>query len=152
MSGKPCFHNPTRQCSRGHGGAWEKDELDHSPAGGGHERHMFITVYTYRARAPDPERTIELHFELSRNPAWHGPGFVSGELLQCLEDPQEFVEITRYEDEHSARETTRRPEYTAWCARLMETLELGPSFSHFRRAVQSQPDPSPAPRAATKGD
>jgi heme-degrading monooxygenase HmoA len=51
------------------------------------------------------------------------------------------VEVTRYEDEHAARETTRQPEFTAWHSRLLETLELGPSFSHFHSIVQSQPAP-----------
>jgi heme-degrading monooxygenase HmoA len=98
---------------------------------------MFITVYSYRAREGHAQTTIRLHLELGRNPAWRGPGFLCGELLQSLENPSEFVEIARFESEQAAREVVRRREFTAWHARLLETLDLGPSYSHFHIVVQS---------------
>jgi len=112
---------------------------------------MFITVYTYRAKHGSAWATIRLHEELGAHPAWRGPGFHSSELLQSLEDPQDFVEISRFEDERSARETTRKREFTAWYARLLETLELGPSYGHFQTAVRSETGPAgrPEPEAAS---
>lgn len=118
------------------------------------EARMFLTVYTYRARKGYVEATIRLHDELRRNPSWRGPGFITGELLQSLEDPQEFVEVARFEDEHSARETTRKREFSAWYARLLETLELGPSYSHFRIAIEVEMAPAgghTAPRRPVPG-
>ncbi len=106
---------------------------------------MFITVYTYRTRADRSETTIELHRELGHHPDWRGPGFLSAELLQSLEDRQEFVEITRFSDEALARATTRRSQFLAWRSRLLETLEEGPSFSHFH-SVAGFHDASPEVR------
>ena len=104
-------------------------------------RRMFITVYTYRAKPGMEEVTIALHTELSQYPVWHGPGFLSAELLQSLEDPLEFVEVTRLKmnalpGRRPASRNSLPGIRVSW-----RLLELGPSFSHFHSIVESRARP-----------
>ncbi|MBU0496253.1 MAG: antibiotic biosynthesis monooxygenase [Chloroflexi bacterium] len=88
---------------------------------------MFITVYTYRARAGEEDAIIALHEDWTRRCAHHPAGYLSGELLNDVHDPRSFVDITHYESEAAARALATDPEHAAWCRRLTSLTEAEPA-------------------------
>jgi quinol monooxygenase YgiN len=95
---------------------------------------MFVTVYTYRARAGEKDAIIALHEDWQRTLRSKVRGYVSGELLTDIRDPQLFVEIARYESEAAARSVAEHPEQIAWCRRLTSLTKAGPACTTYRRA------------------
>ncbi|MBU0494554.1 MAG: antibiotic biosynthesis monooxygenase [Chloroflexi bacterium] len=92
---------------------------------------MFITVYTYRARAGEQDAIIALHEDWMRRYAHRSAGYVSGELLTDIHDPQAFVDITHYESEAAAQALATDPEHAAWCRRLASLTEAEPAGTAY---------------------
>ncbi|MBU1879533.1 MAG: antibiotic biosynthesis monooxygenase [Chloroflexi bacterium] len=92
---------------------------------------MFITVYTYRARAGEEDAIIALHEDWARRYTHRSAGYVSGELLTDIRDPQTFVDITRYENEAAARALDTDSEHAAWYRRLASLTETEPAGTAY---------------------
>lgn len=100
---------------------------------------MFITVYTYRARAGEEDAIIALHEDWTRRYTHRPAGYVSGELLVDVHDPQRFVGIARYESESTARALANDPEHAAWYRRLASLTEAAPGFAAYHSAWCDSP-------------
>jgi heme-degrading monooxygenase HmoA len=88
---------------------------------------MFIVVCTYRARAGEQDAIVALHEDWQRTLRSRARGYLSGELLHSVRDPQAFTAVTRYEDETSARAAAADPEHIAWQRRLASLMEVEPT-------------------------
>ena len=97
---------------------------------------MFVTMMTYRARAGEEDAIVALHEDWQRRRCACLHGYVSGELLNDLRDPQGFVDIARYENEDAARASGADPEQTAWYARLASLAETEPVTAQYHTAWQ----------------
>ena len=98
---------------------------------------MFVVVCTYQAREGEEDAIVALHEDWQRALRSRARGYVSGELLHSLQDPQAFIAIARYEDEASARATAADPEHMAWQRRLASLTEVGVIYDECRCAWQS---------------
>ncbi len=97
---------------------------------------MFILIYVYRARAGEADAVVALHEDWQRRRSRGASGFVSGELLSDLQDPQSFIEIARFEDEAAAQAMTQGPERRVWFQRLASLTEAEPRVSSYQSAWQ----------------
>jgi quinol monooxygenase YgiN len=88
---------------------------------------MFIVVCTYRARAGEEDAIVALHEDWQRTLRSRATGYLSGELLNSVQDPRAFIAIARYEDETSARAIAADPEQIAWQRRLASLTEVEPT-------------------------
>jgi len=95
---------------------------------------MLVTVMTYRARAGEEDAIVALHEDWQRRRRVRMRGYVSGELLNDLRDPQSFVDIARYENEDAARASGADPEQAAWYARLASLVEMEPVMAQYHTA------------------
>jgi quinol monooxygenase YgiN len=86
---------------------------------------MYVTVYTYRARAGQEDAILALHECWVRSQRLRVEGFLSGELMSLTRDPRTFVEITRYESEQTAQAAAADPEQEVWQQRLASLTEGG---------------------------
>jgi heme-degrading monooxygenase HmoA len=98
---------------------------------------MFVVVYTYRARKGEEDAIVALHEDWQRTLRSRAKGYLSGELLHSVQNPQAFIAITRYVDEASARAAAADPEHIAWQRRLASLMEAGLIYDECRRAWQS---------------
>jgi heme-degrading monooxygenase HmoA len=80
---------------------------------------MFVTVSTYCARAGDEDAIIALFEDWEVNQRSRIEGFLSGELLRKIEDPNEFIAIMHFENWEAAQTLTYDSEYDAWRQRLV---------------------------------
>jgi heme-degrading monooxygenase HmoA len=88
---------------------------------------MFIVVYTYRAKVGEEDAVVALHEDWQHALRSRARGYLSGELLHSLRDPQAFIAIARYEDEEAARTAASDPEHVAWQRRLASLMEAEPA-------------------------
>jgi heme-degrading monooxygenase HmoA len=95
---------------------------------------MFVTICTYRVRAGEEDALIALHEDWQRTLRPHVRGYLSGELLHNIEDPQAFVAIARYESEAAARAAAEHPEQVAWQQRLASLAEVRPTVVAYQGA------------------
>jgi heme-degrading monooxygenase HmoA len=100
---------------------------------------MFVTIHTYRARAGEEDAIIALHEDWMRRHAHHTAGYVSGELLVDVHDPQRFVGIARYESEATAQALANDPEHAAWRHRLASLTRTAPDFAAYHSAWRDSP-------------
>jgi len=98
---------------------------------------MFVVVCTYRARAGEEDAIVALHEDWQRTLRSRATGYLSGELLNSVQDPRAFIAIARYEDETSARAIAADPEQVAWQRRLASLTEVGLTYDECRCAWQS---------------
>jgi heme-degrading monooxygenase HmoA len=92
---------------------------------------MYVMVRVLRARVGEEDAIIALHEDWRHTLYPGASGYVSGELLQDVTEPQVFIEITRYESEAAALVVASDPEYVAWQRRL-DSLTVGePSSAIF---------------------
>ena len=90
---------------------------------------MFVTVYSYRAKAGQEQAVIALYDEWERDRVPKTKGFVSGELLRDLRDSRSFISIARFESAEAASATANAPEQDAWYRRLVNLTEQEPVFT-----------------------
>ena len=90
---------------------------------------MFVTVYSYRAKAGQDQAIIALYDEWERDRVPKTKGFVSGELLRDLRDSRSFISIARFESAEAARAVADAPEQDAWYRRLVNLTEQEPVFT-----------------------
>lgn len=95
---------------------------------------MFVTVCTYRARAGEEDAVIALHEDWERNRRGQASGYLSGELLNDVRDPQAFTTIARFESRAAARTLAEDPEQIAWYRRLASLAEAEPTFTYYHNA------------------
>ena len=98
---------------------------------------MFVTVYTYRARAGEEDAIIALHEDWQRNLRPKARGYLSGELLHNVHDLRVFVAIARYESEAAAQAVAEDPEQIAWQRRLVSLAEAEPVCASYQSAWQA---------------
>jgi heme-degrading monooxygenase HmoA len=98
---------------------------------------MFVVVYTYQARKGEEDAIVALHEDWQRTLRSRAKGYLSGELLHSVQNPQAFIAITRYVDEASARAAAADPEHIAWQRRLASLTEMGLIYDECCRAWQS---------------
>ena len=84
---------------------------------------MYIVVCTYRALTGQEDAIIALHESWERDQRARITGYLSGELLRVIHDPQAFVDITRYESAAAAQAAAADPEQMAWQRRLASLTE-----------------------------
>ncbi|MBF6614266.1 MAG: antibiotic biosynthesis monooxygenase [Chloroflexi bacterium] len=97
---------------------------------------MFVTVFTFRAKAGEENSVLALHEEWRRDRLAKARGFVSGELLRGVKDQREFVDIARFESEEASEATANDPEQDAWYRRLVGLTEAEPVVTDCRVALQ----------------
>lgn len=95
---------------------------------------MFVTVCRYRARAGEEDAIVALHEDWGRSLLPRAAGYLSGELLHDVQDPQVFLVITRYESEAAARAIAANPEQVAWQCRLASLSEAEPTLIAYHSA------------------
>jgi len=93
------------------------------------EARMFVTVFTYRARAGEEDAVVALHEDWQRTRRARAPGFVAGELLTAQNDARAFIDVARFETEAAARAVAADPEQDAWYRRLASLCESEPVFT-----------------------
>ena len=98
---------------------------------------MFVTVYTYRARAGEEDAIIALHEDWQRNLRPKAEGYLSGELLHDIQNLRVFVAIARYESEAAAQAVAEDPEQIAWQRRLVSLAEAEPVCASYQSAWQA---------------
>lgn len=98
---------------------------------------MFVVACTYQARKGEEDAIVALHEDWQRTLRSRARGYLSGELLHSLQDPQAFIAIARYEDETAARAIAADPEQVAWQRRLASLTEVGLTYDECRCAWQS---------------
>jgi len=86
---------------------------------------MYVIVCTYRARVGQEDAIVALHESWERDQRTHITGYLSGELLRVIQDPQAFIDIARYEDVAAAQTAAADPEHIAWQQRLASLTEEG---------------------------
>ncbi|MBN2390918.1 MAG: antibiotic biosynthesis monooxygenase, partial [Anaerolineae bacterium] len=77
---------------------------------------------------------VALHESWERDQRVRIPGYLSGELLRVIQDPQAFVDIARYESAAAAQVAAADPEYIAWQQRLT-SLTQGSMFDEVCSCV-----------------
>jgi antibiotic biosynthesis monooxygenase (ABM) superfamily enzyme len=90
---------------------------------------MFVTVFSYRAKAGQEEAVIALHEEWEQDRLPKTKGYISGELLSDIRDPRSFMTIARFENAEVARAAAAAPEQDAWYRRLVNLTEQEPVFT-----------------------
>lgn len=90
---------------------------------------MFITVYSYHAKAGQEQAVIALYDEWKRDRLPKTKGFVSGELLRDIRDSRSFISIARFENAEAANAVADAPEQDAWYRRLVNLTEQEPVFT-----------------------
>jgi antibiotic biosynthesis monooxygenase (ABM) superfamily enzyme len=101
---------------------------------------LFVTVFTYRAKAGRENSIVALHEEWRRDRLSRALGYLSGELLRSMKDPRDFVDIARFESEEALRAVAADPEQDVWYRRLASLTEAEPVFTDCRRAWQLDPN------------
>ena len=84
---------------------------------------MFVTISTYRAKTGEEDAIIALHENQERDQQLKAKGYLSGELLEVLDDPRSFIEIARFDSETSAQLILQDPEQVSWRRRLVSLTE-----------------------------
>jgi heme-degrading monooxygenase HmoA len=95
---------------------------------------MFVAVCTYRARAGEEDAVIALHEDWQRNRRAKAKGYLSGELLNDVRDPQAFITIARFESRAAALMVAEDPEQITWYRRLVSLAEGQPTFTCYHNA------------------
>ena len=90
---------------------------------------MFVTMFSYQAKAGQEEAIIALHDEWERDRLPRTKGYVSGELLRDIRDSRRFISIARFESAEAAGATSSTPEQDAWYRRLVNLTEQEPVFT-----------------------
>ena len=88
---------------------------------------MFIVVCTYQARQGEEDAIVALHEDWQRTLRARAAGYLSGELLYTIQDPQTFKAVTRYESEAAAQAIANDPEQIAWQRRLLSLTDAQPT-------------------------
>lgn len=99
---------------------------------------MFVSVLTYRIRPGDEDAIVALHEDWHRRRQAHPPGFLSGELLHSLIDPQTFIQVIRFEDQAAAEAASRLPEWSSWERRIRSLSVLEPGVDLCHSAWQAE--------------
>ena len=99
---------------------------------------MFVTVFTYRARAGEEDAVIALHEDWQRTQRAKAAGFVAGELLRARHDARTFVDVAHFESEAAVRNVARDPDQEAWYRRLASLCEAEPVFTDYCPAWQTR--------------
>ncbi|MFZ0215125.1 MAG: antibiotic biosynthesis monooxygenase [Candidatus Dormiibacterota bacterium] len=99
---------------------------------------MFVTVLTYRARPGEQDAVVALHEDWQRKRRSTADGFIAGELLYALNDPQTFFDVARFETEEAARFVTANWEQDAGYRRLASLCEAEPVFTDCQVAWQGR--------------
>src|SRR5437879_5300254 len=97
------------------------------------KRNMFVTVFTYRAKAGEEDAVIALHEDWQRNQQARAQGYLSGELLRNTQAPREFVAIMHFETRAIAQALAIDPERKAWYRRLVSLVENVPALTEYTR-------------------
>ena len=92
-------------------------------------RKMFVTVFTYRARAGEEDAVVALHEDWQRTRRDKARGFLTGELLNAQGDSRAFIDVARFETEDAARAVAADREQDAWYRRLTSLCESEPVFT-----------------------
>ncbi len=92
---------------------------------------MFVTVFTYRAKAGEEDAIIALHEDWQRNQQLRAKGFLTGELLRNVEDPNEFIAIMHFKDQESAQLLADDLEQNAWYRRVASLTENRPMLTEY---------------------
>ena len=99
---------------------------------------MFVTVFSYRAKAGEEDAVIALHEDWQRSWRARTSGFVAGELLRAHHDPRTFVDVAHFESEQAARAVADDPHQTAWYRRLASLCEAEPVFTDYHPEWQAR--------------
>lgn len=97
---------------------------------------MFVTVFTFRAKAGEENSVVALHEEWRRDRLAKAKGFISGELLRGVKDQREFVDIAHFESEEASQVVANDPKQDAWYRRLVGLSEAEPIFTDYHVALQ----------------
>jgi quinol monooxygenase YgiN len=90
---------------------------------------MFITLYSYRAKAGQREAIFALYREWQCLLRDLCP--VSTELLSNTQDPVEMIMLARFEDEDAAWAAVESADYRNWYSQLARLAESGPIVSQY---------------------
>ncbi len=90
---------------------------------------MFITVFSYRAKAGQEQAVIALYDEWERDLLPKMKGVISGELLRDLRDPCRFISLVRFESAQAAKAVAEAAEQGVWYRRLVNLTEQEPVFT-----------------------
>ena len=87
---------------------------------------MFVTIYTYQARAGEEDAIVALHESWQRTLQPKAAGYISGELLRNVSNAREFIAIMRFERQEFFQELADTPEQQVWTQRLENLVESAP--------------------------
>lgn len=99
---------------------------------------MFVTVFTYRARAGEESSVVALFDEWQRDRLPKVSGFQSGEVLRSIKDPQQFISIARFDSEAASQATANSPEQDSWYRKLVSLTEAEPVFTDCTVAQRTE--------------
>ena len=92
---------------------------------------MILEVAPLRIRAGQAE-AFEQSFREAQRIISSMPGYISHELQRCLELPNEYVLLVRWESVEAHEQGFRRsPEYQQWKALLHHFFDPFPTVLHF---------------------
>ncbi len=98
---------------------------------------MFVTVFTYKAKAGEEDAIIALHEDWQRQQQPQAGGYLSGELLRNVKASREFIAIMRFESQEAAQALTNDPERQAWSQRLASLMEDTPIHTEYTTEWQA---------------
>ncbi len=98
---------------------------------------MFVTICTYRAKPGEEDAIIALHEDRERNQHLKAKGYLSGELLEVIDDPRTFIDIARFDSETSAQLVLQDPEQISWQRRLASLTEIAPTCTNCQTVWQT---------------
>jgi antibiotic biosynthesis monooxygenase (ABM) superfamily enzyme len=87
---------------------------------------MFVTVSAYVARTGEEDAIIAIFENWQSDQQLKDKGYLSGELLRNIEDPQQFIAIMRFENRESARVLADDLVRDAWYQRIVSLTEQVP--------------------------
>jgi hypothetical protein len=99
---------------------------------------VYVSVFTYRARAGEEDAVVALHEDWQRNRRPTAIGFVRGEMLRADDDPRVFIDVVHFESVEAARIVAQGIEQDAWYRRLVSLCEVEPVFTDCQIAWQAR--------------
>jgi len=91
---------------------------------------VFVTICKYRAKIGEEDAIVALHEDRENNRQLKAKGYLSGELLEVIDDRRTFIDIARFDSETSARSVMEDPEQISWQRRLASLMEMPPTFTN----------------------
>jgi len=90
---------------------------------------MFMVMSTYRAKAGEEDAIIAMHENWQTGQSVQAKAYLSWELFRNVDTPQDFIDITHFENEESAAAMIHHLDQDAWLSRLVSLMEGAPVYT-----------------------